>query len=123
METTQFFTVSVEMGQGLLSLKPSNCLKEMFRGAVNVTVKLMQRQPFHSASPCLSWQSERYVLAHLEQPPFGTLSVDCILLLSVPSSRSLISDQARRQHDPICHRPSLCWSITLANSLCLQSAL
>jgi len=63
METTQFFTLSVKMRQALLSLKPSNCLKEMFRAAVNFTVKLMLRQPFHSASPCLSWQSKPCVLA------------------------------------------------------------
>lgn len=104
--------------QVLLSLS----LKEVFRGAVKFTVKLMQKQPFHSASPCLSWQSERCVLARLERLPLGTLSIAFFyFVFLLPGHWS--PNQARRQHDLICHRLSLCWSITLTNSLCPQSAL
>lgn len=76
----------------------------------------MQRQPFHSACLLLGLV-KRVLCARSEQPPFGTLYAVAFShsVFLLPGHCS--PNQAKRQHDPICHRLSACWSIMLANSL------
>lgn len=89
------------------SLKPSNCLKQLCRGAENSTVKC--RGSSFTVPPLLE-------LAQLAQ---SCLPLPCWPWIAFFYSVFLLSghwspNQARRQHGPIC---PLCWSITLASSL------
>lgn len=120
--TAQSFMLSVGMRWVLSSLKPSNWLREMFRGAVHFTVTSMQRRPFHSASVLLGLVTQE-LCAHSEQPPFGPLSVDYILLLSAPSSRSLISKSGQKTAWPHLSQAALCAGASHSLTLCRQSAL
>lgn len=89
------------------SLKPSNSLEELCRGAVNSTVK--RRGSSCTVPPLL--ELARLAWSCLPLPCWPWIAFFYLVFLL---SGHWPPNQARKQHGPIC---PLCWSITLASSL------